>query len=467
MTKLGIMPDSSGTLSSFCRNPLSPSVHRALFLSLFFFLYCFHPANESFPGGEGTSFDFSLNAFNRHITNLKDNDKIMQFNRGNQIFKAVWSNDGGPVFQGLGPLFNSRSCNTCHFLGGRGRNRLDSEKEFYFLIFRVRNGSGAALENYGTQIQDRSVSKAIPPEAVPNVKYTEIPGTFQDGSKYSLMKPEYKIIQWNYGNPSEYRLSPRVPPAVFGMGLLSLISDETLKSFEDPEDRNGDGISGRISKVKNRLTSKEETGRFGWKASQPDVLHITANALHQDMGITSELFPNQNCEPVQSGCTKTPFVSPEIDGTTLKDLVYSVMMTAVPGRRNLQTQEGKKIFLEIGCGDCHKSEMRTDTHPKFPELSNQTIYPYTDLLLHDMGKELADQIREGSAEGNEWRTPPLWGLGLYSLVNQHSFLLHDGRARNAEEAVLWHGGEAEKSRDKYRNLRRSDREKILDFLYSL
>nr|HNI27576.1 di-heme oxidoredictase family protein [Leptospiraceae bacterium] len=211
----------------------------------------------------------------------------------------------------------------------------------------------------------------------------------------------------------------------------------------------------------------EETGRFGWKAAQPDVLHITANALHQDMGITSELFPNQNCEPVQSGCTKTPFVSPEIDGTTLKDLVYSVMMTAVPGRRNLQTQEGKKIFLEIGCGDCHKSEMRTDTHPKFPELSNQTIYPYTDLLLHDMGKELADQIREGSAEGNEWRTPPLWGLGLYSLVNQHSFLLHDGRARNAEEAVLWHGGEAEKSRDKYRNLRRSDREKILVFLYSL
>lgn len=461
------MPDFSGTLSSFCRNPLSLSTHRTLFLSLFFFLHCFHPASESFSGGDGTSFDFSLNAFNRHITNLKDNDKIMQFNSGNRIFKAVWSNDGGPAFQGLGPLFNSRSCNTCHFLGGRGRNRLSSEKEFHFLIFRVRNGFGKSLENYGTQIQDRSVGQSILPEAVPDVKYSETRGTFSDGTEYSLMKPEYKIIQWNYGTPSEYSLSPRVPPAVFGMGLLSLISDETLRSLEDPDDRNGDGISGRMSKVKSRLTGKEETGRFGWKAAQPDVLHITANALHQDMGITSELFPNQNCEPVQSGCIKTPFVSPEIDGTTLKDLVYSVMTTAVPGRRNLQTQDGKQIFHKIGCSDCHKTEMRTGIHPDFPELSDQKIYPYTDLLLHDMGIELADSIREGSAEGNEWRTPPLWGLGLYSLVNQHSFLLHDGRARNAEEAVLWHGGEAEASGRKYRDLKKSDRDKLLDFLYSL
>ena len=439
----------------------------SVFLCLLAFLHCVHSGDETFSGGRGTSFDFSLNAFNRHISNLKDNDKIMQFNRGNQIFKAAWSNDGGPLFQGLGPLFNSRSCNGCHFLGGRGRNRLVSEKEFHFMIFRVRGKAGTALENYGAQIQDRSVSQSIPPEAVPDVKFSEISGNFPDGSKYSLMKPEYKISKWNYGIPEQYHLSPRVPPAVYGMGLLQMIPEETVREFEDTEDRNGDGISGRMSKVNSRLTGKDELGRFGWKAAQPDVIHITANALHQDMGITSDLFPKQNCEPVQSGCIGVSSVSPEIDSTTLKDLVYSVMMTAVPGRRNLDTQEGRRIFSGIGCAKCHRTEMKTGIDPDFPELSNQKIHPYSDLLLHEMGEELSDEIKEGSAEGSEWRTPPLWGLGLYSLVNQHSFLLHDGRARNAEEAVLWHGGEAFKSREKYRSLSRADREKLLDFLYSL
>jgi CxxC motif-containing protein (DUF1111 family) len=324
---------------------------------------------------------------------------------------------------------------------------------------------------YGGQLQGRAIL-GVPPEGDAYVEYREVPGRFADGSEFSLRQPAYSIRNLGYGPLArELMTSPRVAPAMVGMGLLEAVPEETLRALADPDDRDHNGVSGRMNFVWDKASGKKIPGRFGWKAEQPTVLQQAATAFVQDIGITSSLMPEQNYTTGQEICAKQPRgQSPEASDKILNDVVSYSRTLAVPARRNWTDPlvlRGKARFTEAGCAACHVPKLSTGDWPKFPELSGQTIRPYTDLLLHDMGEGLADNRPAFDATGREWRTPPLWGIGLVSKVNGHTFFLHDGRARNLAEAILWHGGEGENAREHFRRFPQAERDALLAFLESL
>lgn len=265
-------------------------------------------------------------------------------------------------------------------------------------------------------------------------------------------------------------ISPRAAPAMIGLGLLEAIPEEDIVAAADEDDADGDGISGRPNRVWNKDTGKQALGRLGWKANQPDMHHQAAGAFLGDMGITSSLFSSPDCTEAESDCALAPNGGePEIGDERLDRVVFYSRTLAVPARRDVDDPgvvSGKHLFEQAGCAACHTQSFRTGEF-EIAELANQKIHPYTDLLLHDMGPELSDDRPDFLAAGEEWRTPPLWGLGLVHVVNHHRYLLHDGRARGFAEAILWHGGEAEASREAFRALPREDREALISFLESL
>ena len=266
-------------------------------------------------------------------------------------------------------------------------------------------------------------------------------------------------------------VSPRIAPHMVGLGLLEAISEQTLLGLSDETDEDGDGISGRLNYVRNVETGNLEVGRFGWKANQPTVRQQVAGAFKGDIGITSSLFPDEPCAPGQTDCQQTETGgAPELSESILDRVTLYSSTLAVPKRRNWEEEvvlQGKALFNTIGCAKCHTPFFETGTHPDFPEFSDMPIRPYSDLLLHDMGQGLADNRPDGLASGTEWRTPPLWGIGLIKVVNDHTFLLHDGRARNMEEAILWHGGEADEVKTAFMELNLTERNSIISFLESL
>ena len=312
----------------------------------------------------------------------------------------------------------------------------------------------------------------VPPEGRVAVTYEEMPGTYGDGEPYSLRKPTYTFTDLRYGpmHP-ETRLSPRVAPAMVGLGLLEAVPAAALLALADPDDADGDGISGRANRVWDKARRQTVPGRFGWKANQPSVAQQVAGAFLGDIGITSSLFPDENCPPVAVACRQAlNGGSPELSDALLGHVVFYSRTLAVPARRGVQqadVRRGRQLFDAAQCGACHTPTLRTGAVPDLPDLSAQVIHPYTDLLLHDMGAGLADGRPDFEATGSEWRTPPLWGIGLVETVNRHTYFLHDGRARNLAEAILWHGGEAEASKEYFRRLPRADREALLQFLRSL
>jgi CxxC motif-containing protein (DUF1111 family) len=265
--------------------------------------------------------------------------------------------------------------------------------------------------------------------------------------------------------------SPRTANAMIGLGLLDAIDEPSLLAYADEDDADGDGISGRPNRVWDPKTQTTVLGRFGWKANVPGVEQQVAGAFLGDMGITSPLHPAQNCPAVQTACAAAPAGGePEIDQESVDQVTYYARFLAVPARRDVQDDEvlrGKRLFSVAGCAGCHVPKYVTGDVPGLPELSQQTIYPYTDLLLHDMGDELADHRPDYLATGTEWRTPPLWGLGLVHVVNGHTDFLHDGRARDTSEAILWHGGEAAAARDAYRAMNKDERAALIRFVESL
>jgi CxxC motif-containing protein (DUF1111 family) len=286
------------------------------------------------------------------------------------------------------------------------------------------------------------------------------------------MRPVYQFTKPAYGPLGDDLLvSPRVAPAVIGMGLLEAISENDLLAWADPEDADGDGISGRVNRVWDAKNGATAIGRFGWKANQPSVEQQVAGAFNGDMGITSPLFPKEDL-PARESTLLVKYQSggePEIDASHIADVTFYCQTLAVPARRDLDNPialRGEKLFAEIGCATCHLPSVQTGAH-ELSEVAHQTIRPYTDLLLHDMGPELADGRPDFEADGQEWRTPPLWGIGLVETVNKHTRFLHDGRARSLEEAILWHGGEGEKSKEEYTQLSKANRDAVLAFLESL
>ncbi|MDF1661605.1 MAG: di-heme oxidoredictase family protein, partial [Planctomycetota bacterium] len=287
-------------------------------------------------------------------------------------------------------------------------------------------------------------------------------GQFVDGTPYSLESPSYALTNLNYGplDPSTM-LSPRVAQPVFGLGLLETISEVDILANADENDADNDGISGRANRVTDVTTQQLVLGRFGWKASQPTVLQQSAAAFNGDIGLTTNLFPNENTTASQGATITAPSGgSPEINDQILNDTSFYISTLAVPARRNVNdpsVQRGEQLFKVMNCDSCHVADFTTGQNAAIPELSNQSIHPYTDLLLHDMGAGLADGRPDFLANGQEWRTPPLWGIGLTQTVNGHNRFLHDGRARNLTEAILWHGGEGESSKEQFRGLSAAER----------
>jgi CxxC motif-containing protein (DUF1111 family) len=311
------------------------------------------------------------------------------------------------------------------------------------------------------------------------VDYEEITVPLADGETASLRRPTYSVVDAGYGplHP-EVMLSPRVAPPMIGLGLLEAISDEDIMARADPDDRNGDGISGRPNRVWSDAQQRVALGRFGWKAGAPSVNEQSQGAFAGDIGISVPLHPDGagECTTQQAVCREAPNGnSPQHGnleaGADVTDLVafYSRNL-ALPARRDHEHPDvlaGKRLFHGIGCTQCHTPRFVTRADTLGPEQSSQVIWPYTDLLLHDMGDGLADHRPEGAADGREWRTAPLWGVGLTPVVNGHSYYLHDGRARNLLEAILWHGGEAQAQRDAVASLTGSERRQLLRFVESL
>ncbi|MCU8332722.1 c-type cytochrome, partial [Vibrio vulnificus] len=266
-------------------------------------------------------------------------------------------------------------------------------------------------------------------------------------------------------------LSARVAPPMIGLGLLESIAEETLLQWADEDDLNQDGISGKLNKVWDVQTQSLAIGRFGWKAGQPTLMQQNAAAFNGDLGLTSHLFPQENCTDRQDLCRKLPNGgSPEVSDNILDFVELYSQHLAVPIRRNVndpQVKLGETLFVQSGCESCHKQTVKTAKREALPALSEQTIHPYTDLLLHDMGPGLADNRPEYLANGQEWRTPPLWGIGYTQEVNDHTYFLHDGRARNLMEAVLWHGGEAEATKQNVLKMSAKERDALIAFLNSL
>lgn len=432
---------------------------------------------EELLGGQTTVFLTSTSAFALPAPGL-DNTEELLFGVGNSFFNQSWV--GSPASttarDGLGPTFNARSCSSCHFKDGRGRAPESGEGNHGYLIRLSIPGAdphGGPLPdpNYGGQLQDAAL-QSVPIEGGFTITYEEIEGEFADGEKYSLRKPIVSINSLSYGAFAPgIMTSPRVAPQMIGLGLLDAIPEETILSNADPDDADGDGISGKANYVWDVEAQKLALGRFGWKANQPNVFQQSAGAFNGDMGITTSMFPVENCTSVQDDCNNSPNGgTPEIDDDDMQKVAIYSSSLAVPARRNWKDQQvlkGKKIFRSIGCNKCHTEKVETGEHSYLDALSYQTIRPYTDLLLHDMGDGLADNRPDYLADGNEWKTPPLWGIGLFQTVNGHTNYLHDGRARNLMEAVLWHGGEAEEQKNKVKELSKSDREALIAFLKDL
>ncbi len=429
---------------------------------------------EEFTAGiNGTVPDETSNALGNPVPNLSsdDNDKFIV---GNSFNRNAWVTAPSSTTgrDGLGPLFNANACASCHILDGRGKPP-EAGEEPVALLFRLSLPGDVEIPNYGKQLQNHAINGAVAEGSV-RVTYTEVPGTYPDGTTYSLRKPNYEFINLKYGDfPAGYMFSPRIAPAMTGSGNFDAVSDETILAKADPSDADGDGISGRVNHVYDHIKNTTVIGRHGWKCNTASIPNQVADAFLNDIGITSRVFPDQQLSGVQKDMYKDlpNGGNPEIENDFFDDVVFYTASLAMPQRRkNFNDQDvlmGKKIFVNIGCAKCHSPEMQTGTNELVPQLSNQKIRPYTDLLLHDMGEGLADNRPDGEASGTEWRTTPLWGMSYYKTVNKHTFLLHDGRARNAEEAILWHGGESEKIVTAFKSLNKADRDKILEFLETL
>ncbi|MGF1767143.1 c-type cytochrome [Enterovibrio makurazakiensis] len=442
-------------------------------------------AGEIKSGGDTTTSKQGANAFSQPATNLPLSERI-DFSVGNSFFRNPWVSAPASTDarDGLGPLFNTNGCQNCHIKDGRGHLPLAGDQNAVSLLIRLSIPamtdaqkkqlilSGNIPEpTYGGQLQDFALPGENPEgRIVVNFDYhTE---TFSDGHTVELRKPKITIDDLNYGAMhSETQMSARIAPPMIGLGLLESIPDATLLAIAEQQRKENKAISGRPNYVWDVVQEKTVIGRFGWKAGQPNLMQQNAAAFNGDLGLTSTLFPDENCSVAQDLCQRLPSGGqPEVTEKILNFVEFYSQHLAVPMRRNLAeplVQHGEVLFQEAGCASCHQSTIQTAERKDRPALSQQTIHPYTDLLLHDMGQGLADNRGEFLATGQEWRTAPLWGIGYTQEVNGHTEFLHDGRARTEMEAILWHGGEAKNSKEAVLGFNASQRAALIAFLKSL
>ena len=411
---------------------------------------------EDMQGGDTTVDDRTANAFSHPVPTL-DAEQAMRHRLGHGPVAFEW------IEPQLGPLFNHNACLACHPGNGRGLSQIGPSVFGSQALIRVSldagepevPGGAVPVPGFGTQLQDHAVGRL--PEVHARLTWVDAEQRYGDGEVVMLRAPRVEVTL-----PSGEEIpipgvkySYRQAPALIGLGLLEAISEETLHALADPDDANGDGISGRVNQVWDMVSQSTRAGRFGHKASVATLTEQTAAAFVNDIGLTNVMFPE-------------PDGMRDVSDVQLADSTFFIGTLAVPraAGRSPEAWRGRGLFEQFGCAGCHTPTIVTGDHA-MPQLAGQTIHPYTDLLLHDVGDLLTDARRDFLAEGVEWRTPPLWGLGLVQLVNPGATFLHDGRARTIAEAILWHGGEAEASREAFRLAHRRDRDALIAFLQTL
>ena len=414
-------------------------------------------------GGDASVDDASSGAFGKPLANLSNPRSALRHDLGERGFHRNFAHVRLNGRRTLGPKFNNVSCASCHFGNGRGlvsfgRRASQSVVKVSTLFGRpAHTGAPIPVRGVGLQIRDHGLSP-VKADGRLALLWELSHGTYYDGTSFELRKPIVQLQGASAKLPTGTMFSLRRPPPVFGAGLLEAIDATTILSMADPADADFNGISGRANLVWNKQERAATVGKFGFKASSPSLLQQVATAYSTDMGVTNPVFPEGD---------RPPDISQRVLGLT----VFYAQTLAVPKARSQDdavVQSGQRTFNTIGCAQCHVSTIITGQH-SIAELSYQTIHPFTDLLLHDMGEGLADGRPDFVAESQEWRTTPLWGIGLSSLVlaGAEVTYLHDGRARTLEEAVLWHGGEAEASREAFMRLSANEREELMIFLRSL
>ncbi|WP_440056705.1 di-heme oxidoreductase family protein (plasmid) [Pseudoalteromonas sp. T1lg65] len=495
---------------------------------------------EHLSAGQATTSQINENAFGQALPAIVSTPKLdAVFKAGDHIFRS--NHDG------QGPIFNQTSCQGCHLKDGRGELPATIDETMTSTFFRVGTSEAAIEPTYGDQLQvfgtalngqggllakyQGAVMEGVAyGEAKTWIEYDTIEGEFADGERYTLRQPIYKASDLSYGDFVEnVRFSARVSPHVFGSGLLESIPEEQILAHQDEQDSNKDGISGRAAFTHHPLTGEKQLARFGYKAVTATVLQQITGAYRGDMGVTTSVTPKEVCTEAQAACIEQANTEQDKyhDGVDLNDVDLAQVefynrTLAVPKRRGYdentqswdpQILNGRAEFFAANCHSCHVPRFKTgeavgshlgdvdlislqNSRTNITALEQQVIYPFSDLLLHDMGGScqvfrelktgeacdgssgnaclyvqrctgLADGRPEGEATGTEWKTPPLWGLGLVNRVNQRATFLHDGRARNIQEAILWHAGEAEAAKQHFVNLPKQKRQALLAFLGSL
>lgn len=380
---------------------------------------------------------------------------------GRELFIAEWTpaNQGRVLFDGVGPLFNANACTQCHSAKGRKPIYATNGELSDAILFRLGNNQGIAHAYYGEQMQHQSIESSIATEGTMHYVATARQNNKPAGIQFNFTPTD---LNQPLGDSA---ISGRISPQLVGMGLLDLIPEANIMAAADPDDSNNDGISGRVHWVNDG--TQQRIGRFGWKAINSSLRTQNANAMSQDMGLTTTIFINPNCTPSQPICwTAANGGSPEVSDSALDAVTDFMTALAVPERRITDVSafnKGAQLFTQVGCASCHTPKQKTGDSLRFPLLSQQTIYPYTDLLLHDMGAALDDGVKEKNAESYEWRTPPLWGIGIVARDPEARFL-HDGRASSLTEAIMWHGGEAESVKTRFTQLPSTQKETLLSFL---
>jgi len=464
--------------------------------------------NEHLSGGEASIEKVGADAFSENSNNMVLGDRKLTFNIGDDFFNNPWIEGSASTSSrdGLGGLFNNNACQDCHIRDGRGHAPVDeNDTDFDSMLFRtatinlssededliLQSLKGNVPDQYfGGQLQQHGIS-GVSPEVNLSVSYQNKVVSFTDGSSVTLRDPTWAITSYdpNRSFEGDIVFSARVAPPMIGLGLLALISEVDILIKEDINDNDADGISGKANYVWSVDNQSVSLGRFGWKAGQPSILEQSAAAFVNDMGLTNRLHQEETCTEEQSEC----LAAPDGDGDSVNDYDYEVSDTvfdaiafysshlAVPERRDAYSEQvltGKALFRHAGCQGCHTESYTTIIDQDQPELSEQTIFPYTDMLLHDMGEDLADFTAENTpasanmlyeflATATEWRTPPLWGLGLTKTVDPEATFLHDGRATTIMEAILWHGGEAESAKTTVLSFNQEERDALLAFLNDL
>lgn len=448
-------------------------------------------SSEKSPGGATTVSMKPFASFSKPVANLPIDFKP-QFYAGQALARQPWVKAPTVtiVRDGLGPLYNARTCLSCHIKGGKGIIPNDKTTPLFSTLVRVSKPGLSSHPVYGDQIQGQSTSLAhqlrhsqkenvlkhdVAPEAFMYVNWITSNFIYPDKKQIELRKSVLELKKLGYGPlGDDTQYSIRLAPTIHGMGLIELISQADINALADEHDKNSDGISGRVNQVWDIESKTTAAGRFGLKANKPTLKMTIAGAFANDIGITNSLFPDQPCTKHQVECKKA-ITGNDVEGVELPDhlleLVLNFNRNLAPVQRrgfnNFEIKKGRDLFYQSGCHQCHQPSFTTGDSLQNKHLSNQIIWPYSDFLIHDMGPELADGRPDYLATGNEWRTPPLWGVGLQKQVNGNGGLLHDGRARSIEEAILWHGGEAEQVKNTFIHLSADERKMLIDFVESL